>query len=270
MFQTIDPYVFDNHFEPYEPSPEDQAVFLKDRRVFVLRDEDGLYLPKCGKYEADYSYLFSVSGVRFFLGRELPDALKEADSFLGYRDLFGQRPEWLAFAAMIGLQIGCWYEDSTFCGRCGERMKHSPKERAMICPHCGRTVYPRINPVIITAVRDGERLLLTKYARGFDRYALVAGFAEVGETIEETVKREVFEEVGVHVKNIAFFGSQPWPHSESLLLGFVCDADGDTAITLQRSELSEGIWMLREQVPVQENTLSLTSTLIEAFRTGKI
>ena len=74
----------------------------------------------------------------------------------------------------------------------------------------------------------------------------------------------------MHVKNIAFFGSQPWPHSESLLLGFVCDADGDTAITLQRSELSEGIWMLREQVPVQENTLSLTSTLIEAFRTGKI
>ena len=114
--------------------------------------------------------------------------------------------------------------------------------------------------------RNGEKLLLTKYARGYSHYALVAGFTEFGETIEETVCREVFEETGVHVKNITYFSSQPWPHSGSLLLGFYCDLDGSDKITLQEDELSVAEWIDRTSLPEQANTMSLTSTLIEAFR----
>lgn len=90
-------------------------------------------------------------------------------------------------------------------------MEDSATERALHCPVCGRTVYPRINPAVIVAITDGDRLLLTKYAnRPFRRYALVAGFCEIGESVEDTVRREVWEEVGLQVTRLRFYRSQPW------------------------------------------------------------
>ena len=271
MFQQIDPYVFDNHYEQLTASEEDLALLVHDHMALVSEKDGGICLPLCRDVKAtEWDYLFSVSGKRFFLARNASETVLQKGRWLGYRDLFGKYPTWLSYAVMVGIQIGAWYDDNRFCGRCGVQMERSQTERAVRCPSCGKTVYPRINPVIIVAVRDGEDLLLTKYRSGYDRYALVAGFAEVGETIEDTVRREVFEETGVRVKNITFFGSQPWPHSESLLLGFYCDLDGDPSVHVQESELSEAVWKNRKEVPAQEHTLSLTSTLIEAFRTGEI
>ncbi|MDO5139439.1 MAG: NAD(+) diphosphatase [Oscillospiraceae bacterium] len=187
-----------------------------------------------------------------------------------YHELFSLSPDWIVFGALTALRLTTWYEENLFCGRCGCKLEPSEKEHMLFCPQCGNQIYPRISPAIIVAVRDGEKLLLTKYAHGYSHYALVAGFAESGETIEETVKREVLEETGIHVKNITYFGSQPWPHSGSLLLGFYCDLDGDNSITLQKSELSVGTWVDRTSLPLQQNTLSLTSTLMESFRNGTI
>ena len=271
MFQQIGPYVFDNHFEPLNASDGDRALLVRGHEAFVWEKEGEICLPACGDVVAEeWIYLFSVSGTRIFLAREVSESGLPEGRWLGYRDLFGRRPAWLSYAVMMGIQVGAWYDDNRFCGRCGSLTERSGTERAVRCPSCGKMVYPRINPVIIVAVRDGENLLLTKYRSGYDRYALVAGFAEVGESIEDTVRREVYEETGIHVKNITFFGSQPWPHSESLLLGFYCDLDGDPSVRVQESELSEAVWKIRDDVPAQEHTLSLTSTLIEAFRTGEI
>ena len=149
-------------------------------------------------------------------------------------------------------------------------MNHSINERALICNNCNNIIYPKINPAVIVLIKDGNRAVLTKYKRGSGRYALVAGFCEIGETVEETVKREVLEEVGLKVKNIKYYKSQPWSFTDSLLLGFVCDLDGDDTITVDEIELSEARWLYREEIPEFQNNTSLTQELISAFKNNKI
>ena len=123
----------------------------------------------------------------------------------------------------------------------------------MFCPACQTTEYPKISPAVIVGVRNGNRLLLSKYAgRNAKRYALIAGFAEIGETLEQTVQREVMEEVGLTVKNIQYYKSQPWALSGSLLAGFYCDLDGDDTITLDKNELAVAQWFEREEIPYDD------------------
>ena len=143
-------------------------------------------------------------------------------------------------------------------------------ERALVCPTCGRTVYPKICPAVIVAVCHGDRLLLTKYAgRSFRRYALVAGFNEIGESIEETVQREVLEETGLQVDNLRFYKSQPWVVTDSLLFGFFAELAGPDCIHLQEEELAEAQWFPRNALPTDHSSDSLTGEMIEIFRAGK-
>ena len=160
-----------------------------------------------------------------------------------------------------------WERTHRFCGRCGAVMVHGQTERSQICPVCGQVVYPKICPAIIAAVYDGDRLLLTRYrGRPFVRYALVAGFNEIGESIEDTVRREVFEEVGLRVRDLQFYKSQPWVFTDSLLMGFFARLDGSDAITLQEDELSEAQWFPRAEIPDDHSAISLTGEMIEFFR----
>ena len=127
-------------------------------------------------------------------------------------------------------------------------------------------VYPRINPGVIVGVQNGERLLLTKYAgRGFTNWALIAGFTEIGESLEQTVAREVMEEAGVHVKNIRYFGNQPWPRSSSLLVGYFCELDGSEVVKLDDQELACAEWVHWSEVPHEPDDYSLTRTMMCAF-----
>lgn len=148
-------------------------------------------------------------------------------------------------------------------------MTHSDKERAMICPECGNIQYPRISPVIMAAVTDGDKLLVTRYAgREYKGLALIAGFVEIGESIEGALRREVMEEVGLKVKNLRYFGSQPWGFSDSVISGFFADVDGSSQIRLDRDELSEAVWLSRDELPPQKTDISITAAMIEAFRKG--
>ena len=138
------------------------------------------------------------------------------------------------------------------------------------CPHCGNHIYPKICPAIIVGVIDGERILLTKYAgRNNPNYALVAGFTEIGETAEETVMREVMEEVGLKVKNLRYYRSQPWSFSGTLLFGFFCDVDGEDTLTVDHEELSIAQWFERDQIIGQDNNSSLTNEMMMVFAAGK-
>ena len=131
--------------------------------------------------------------------------------------------------------------------------------------------YPKISPAVIVGVIDGNRILMSKYAdRDYKKYALLAGFAEIGETIEETIKREVMEEVGLKVKNIRFYKSQPWSFTDTLLFGFFADLNGDSEITLDREELALAEWFEREEIPVTERNISLTNEMILAFKNSEI
>lgn len=131
-------------------------------------------------------------------------------------------------------------------------------------------IYPRISPAVIIAVTDGDRLLLSKYARRtYIRYALLAGYTEIGETMEETVQREVMEEVGLRVKNIRYYKSQPWGRDGAVLMGFYCDLDGSDEIHLDENELSMAAWYDRTALPAHDDGISLTREMIRMFEEGR-
>lgn len=139
----------------------------------------------------------------------------------------------------------------------------------MYCDKCRNMVYPKLSPAVIVGITDGNRLLMSQYAgREFKKYALIAGFAEIGESLEDTVRREVMEEVGLHVKNIRYYKSQPWSFTDSLLMGFYCDLDGDDRITLEEDELSLAKWIEREDIPTKPSRASLTNEMIMRFKNG--
>lgn len=176
----------------------------------------------------------------------------------------------LRLAASTALQLSVWYETNRYCGRCGHVMERDCNERALACPACGNRVYPRINPAVIVAVRDGDRLLMTRYAGpgAYRHRALIAGFCEIGETAEQTVAREVLEEAGVRVKNIRYYKSQPWGFASDLLLGFVCDLDGGSELHMDAQELSSAEWVARADIYEKDDQVSLTREMILAFKNG--
>ena len=148
-------------------------------------------------------------------------------------------------------------------------MTESTVERALACPECGQTEYPKISPAVIVAITDGDRLLMSRYRdRPYRGYALIAGFVEIGESFEDTIRREVMEEVGLKVKNIRYFGSQPWAFTDTEMIGFFAELDGDGTIRLQEDELSEAGWYHRDEIPDDELRISVGSEMKMAFKYG--
>lgn len=214
-------------------------------------------------------YLFAIDAVKFFGLKK--DTIEEFGDYHyePVRSLRRAEPMWAAFAAITGFQLWSWYGKNQFCGSCGHFLVHSKTERAMCCPHCRNIVYPAIAPSVIVAVTNGNRLLLTRYQKShsaYRNYALIAGYIETGETAEDTVRREVMEEVGLTVKNIHYYKSQPWSLSGALLLGFFCEVDGDDTISREEEELEEAVWVERDRLPDRSGDISLTSEMMEQFR----
>ncbi|MEE3472893.1 MAG: NAD(+) diphosphatase, partial [Butyrivibrio hungatei] len=174
------------------------------------------------------------------------------------------------FAVFSAYHLWKWYDDNKFCGHCGKTLEHDTVERALFCPGCKSKIYPRINPAVIIGILNGDKILITKYRTGYAHSALVAGFTEFGETLEQTVEREVMEEVGLKVKNIRYYKSQPWALAQDLLAGFFCEVDGDETIRMDEGELKYAEWVSREDVELQPNDYSLTNEMMKLFKTGGI
>ena len=197
MLQDIAPHTYHVEFTPAEPQPADLLLIYGPQGV--LSAADALRLPVRADFpDIAVHFAFRLDDRAVFLAREpveAPEGWRYVPS-VTYRDA---EPRETAFACATGESLQRWYAANRFCGRCGALMTENPAERAMTCPVCHKNVYPRINPAVIVAVLDHGRLLMTKYANRplIRRYALIAGFAEIGETIEETVHREVMEEVGL-------------------------------------------------------------------------
>lgn len=267
MLQEISPHVYHNQWSPREPKPEDLAFLWRDGCVLARQDGDQLALPTVGELpDCRWRYLFSVDDQGFYLCLDEPDAPAGCTP-LRQRAAEPLEPRSLAFAVSVGGSLARWYQSTRYCGACGGEMVPSGTERAMVCPKCGATVYPKICPAVIVGVTDGDRLLLTRYAgRAFTRWALVAGFAEIGEPIEDTVRREVQEETGLEVQDLRFYRSQPWGFTDTLLLGFYCRVRGTDAVTLQEDELSEAQWFTPAELPEDHTRSSLTGEMIERWR----
>ena len=179
------------------------------------------------------------------------------------------KPKEECYAGETAYHLYVWYRDNRFCGRCGERLEYSHQERAMICPSCGNVVYPKIAPAVIVGILNasGDKIVMTRYAgREYKGHALVAGFCEIGETAEDTVRREVLEEVGLHVRNIRYYKSQPWGFDSNLLFGYYCTADEDEPIHMDDGELAKAVWVSRDEIGEEERNLSLTAEMIMHFK----
>ena len=297
MIQDIFPKIYNNNYYP-DKEPDDKAVCMifKENEVVVAHAEaEGKkYIPQesassfemdvpagdisfplygqIKEYAGEYRYLFSIGDEEYYLithykeGFE-PDWDKMGYAYEHYKALRHATPKYKVFALMTAYHLHCWYRDNTFCGRCGERMFHDTRLRALRCPECGGIVFPRISPAVIVGVHDGKRLLMTKYnGRDYKGYALIAGFVEIGESAEDTVRREVFEEVGVHVKNVTYYGSQPWGFDGNLMLGYTARLDGSHTIHLDQTELSKAVWLKPEEIPDIPDYSSLTREMIRRFK----
>lgn len=193
------------------------------------------------------------------------------DGFLadGLRGLYGRLDDDAFAVAGRAVQLLAWDRTHRYCGQCGRLTENQPHERAKRCPTCGLISYPRLSPAIIIAVTrdtpEGKRLLLARNHRfPAGRYSVVAGYVEPGETLEECAQREVCEEVGIDIRTIRYFGSQPWPFPNSLMIGFTAEyAGGD--ITLEDSEIAEAGWFAPDALPNLPPKMSIARRLIDAF-----
>ncbi|PKL59851.1 MAG: NAD(+) diphosphatase, partial [Methanomicrobiales archaeon HGW-Methanomicrobiales-4] len=154
---------------------------------------------------------------------------------------------------------------TSFCGRCGVENRMKEDEFAKICPFCGLITFPRLSPAIIVRITDGDRILLARspqFPSGM--YSVIAGFVEPGESLEATIHREVFEEVGVRVSDLRYFGSQPWPFPDSLMIGFTARyLSGE--IRCDGVEIEDARWFTRDHMPDLPGPLSISRALIEDF-----
>lgn len=280
MIHEIFPKSLDNQYHK-EISPEDDDfVLIFKRHDVLIKDSDLIEFPSVGQFrtvsdDKDLRYLFRIDDKKYFASPSAieSDGAGDVESlgiqgfkYANVRNLRAvlAKPKDRLFAAITGKHICDWYRDNVYCGRCGQKMHHSEIERAMVCD-CGYTCYPRIMPAVIVAVTNGDKILLTKYSSGYKHYALIAGFNEIGETLEETVSREVMEEVGLKVKNITYYKSQPWGIANDLLAGYFCELDGDDKITLDERELAHAEWVDRKDVPGHYDDFALTNEMMMYF-----
>ncbi|WP_301664484.1 NAD(+) diphosphatase [Methanoculleus frigidifontis] len=195
--------------------------------------------------------------------------LPEGMDACGVRDLYGRIPEDDLAVAALAVRIVDYDRTTQYCGQCGAKMRPLMTERAKFCPACNRTVYPRLSPAVIVLVSDGERVLLARSPRfPPGMYSVIAGFVEPGENLEHAVRREVREEVGVSIQNIRYFGSEPWPFPDSLMIGFTAEyAGGD--LVVDTSEIEAAEWFDRETLPPLPSTMSISRALLDRWLDGE-
>ncbi len=226
------------------PTDEELSAFgvrTEDaHRLGTLDETDALALPATGDVPAP----FETMGLRALAGLLAPE-------------MFG--------AVGRAMHTCDWLSTNRFCGRCGTPTTRSAHERCVECPACKLRVFPRISPAIITLVRKGDLALLASNAAfpgAF--YSTLAGFADIGESLEETLVREVHEEVGVNVKNVRYFGSQPWPFPNSLMVGFTAEWDSGE-IVIDPKEIADAKWFAADALPAIPPRLSIARRLIDAW-----
>jgi NAD+ diphosphatase len=185
----------------------------------------------------------------------------------GLRALYSRLPDDLYAVAGRAVQILLWDKTHRFCGRCGQPTVNAPADRAKLCPQCGLLSFPRLSPAVIMLIQRGEDELLLARNRGFADgfYSVLAGFVEPGESLEEAVAREVREEVGLEIRDIRYFGSQPWPFPHQLMIGFTAHYAGGE-LSLQADEIVEANWYSRRgELPRLPGKLSIARRLIDWF-----
>ncbi len=275
MIQDIAPHIFNNHFNfPSATSVDDLIFYFRDNKLMLVQNGDEPELPRRENLlQLDITgqsvFLFSINNQNCFWVEDL--SVNGTDNYLFeemnfFRTLKRKEMAWIG---IVGTQLMNWYTQNKFCGNCGHKTIIQTNERAIKCPECSQTVYPRISPAIIVGITAGDKILLAR-GKNFrsNFYSLVAGYADIGESLEDAVAREVKEEVGIDVTNIRYYKSQPWPFSGSMMIGYWADADPNQLIVIDESEIVEAAWFTRGNLPNRPPNLSIAGEMIELFERG--
>lgn len=265
-------------FLPEEASKEsDWALIYIDKKLLVKKIKNEVKIPEINELKSiisdkkDMIYIGSYDGHDCYCKRlnelsELPENMELIDIkritvLSGDAGLFT-----LAGAANLILH---WNSINQFCGCCGHKTEDKKEERAKICPNCGNVVYPRISPATITAIFRGDQILLA-HNKGFRTglYSLIAGYVEPGETLEQCVEREIHEEIGIKVKNIQYFSSQPWPFPDSLMTAFTAEYESGE-IMIDNYEITDAGWYQADRLPDIPSTDSIAGKMIRWYRDNK-
>jgi NAD+ diphosphatase len=191
----------------------------------------------------------------------IPDSM----SLFRVRDLYGKMTEDIFWLVGRAFHITTWARHTQYCGSCGVLTENMTDQRAKICPKCHYISFPRISPAIIVAIlKDNQILLARNRNLPTDLYTVIAGFVEPGESLEECLQREVKEEVGIEVKNIHYFSSQPWPFPDSLMIAFIAEYAGGE-IKVDGAEIIEARWFTANNLPKIPGKISVARKLIDWF-----
>lgn len=271
MIQDIYPSRLDNSYHPHRLSQDDYLLCFDNEGRLLTDIKNGCLRFTRGNEvsSADSIYLFSVDDRAYFLSLKEYTCSADEFEYRTIRELRDLSTGKELFAAFTAYHLWKWYSDNRYCGKCGNPLLPHDTERALKCT-CGNVIYPRINPAVIVGVIKDDTILITRYRKGYAHNALVAGFTEIGETLEQTVEREVMEETGVKVKNIRYYKSQPWGMAQDILVGFFCEAGGDCMIRMDKNELKYAQWVKREDIVLQPNNFSLTNEMMKMFKDNQL
>lgn len=226
-----------------------------DFRGIINGFETGEYI---GTYDGNNCFCRQINNVSALPSEfELVDIM-EISSLTGDQGLF--------LLAGTANQILHWSHTSQYCGCCGHKTVNKADERAKICPACGNVIYPRISPATITAIFRGDEILLAhnRHFKG-NLHSLIAGFVEPGETLEQCAAREIYEEIGIRVKNIRYFSSQPWPFPDSLMVAFIADYESGE-ISVDGVEITKAAWFNSDNLPEIPSNDSIAGKVIRWYR----
>jgi len=245
---------------------------VSGRRLLVATDTDAAAIPfgegldRWGLVGMRQQYLgalrgFSCHGVEVSDKAPAPQGM----AFVGLRSLYGLLEEDSFKVALTAMHLVEWDRTSQFCGCCGAKTELRREERAKECTACGAIFFPRISPAVIVLIERGDRVLLARASRFPDSlYSVVAGFVEPGESLEETVSREIEEETGILVEDVRYFGSQAWPFPDSLMVAFTARyASGE--IRIDGKEIVDARWFGVDDLPQIPEKVSIARRLIDWF-----
>ncbi|MGB9937232.1 MAG: NAD(+) diphosphatase [Methanobacterium sp.] len=266
-------------YKRYKPSITPKCLtnvpaywFIFNNSELLINPENNLKLPFIDSLK-EFSilpirtqYLGELEGHPVYTAEIAPETpAPEGYYFKDLRLLYDTLNEDIFLIAGRAIQIVNWDKNHQFCGKCGAPTETHKREMAKICPECGFMSFTRLSPAVITAIIKDDKLLMAKHSYGgYKRYSLIAGFVEAGETLEEAVLRETEEEVGLKVKNIKYFGSQPWPFPHSLMMGFTAEYESGE-IKVDEKEIDDAKWFAPEEIELPPSKMSIASELIDWF-----
>lgn len=245
---------------------KDQKLLMKTEggKGIILQSSD---LRKLGLEPLHRQYLGSLND-RPCYAAEVSESTRISDPLFAFKDprrVFEWLDEEEIWIAALANQLVHWNRNHQYCGKCGHPTQDKKDERAKVCPNCGLINYPRLSPAVIVAVIKGNQILLAhsrRYPKGL--YSVLAGFVEPGETLEECLQREVREEVGIEVKNIRYFGSQPWLFPDSFMIAFTAEYAGGE-IAVDHSEILDAGWFFPDSLPSIPTKISISRKMIDWF-----